>query len=156
MIPVRPETDRLIGELLTRYPQQGTALLPALYAIQDELGHITPESMAYVAGKFGVSEAFVAGVVSFYTMFHRKPVGKHHIQVCRTLSCALRGAGEILRHLESRLGIKEGGRTPDGRYSLIAVECLGACDTAPMCQVNDKEHGLLDPKKADELIRSLG
>ena len=155
MIPVRPETDRLIDGLLTRFPRTGTALLPALHLIQEEKGHIPPDAMAYVAGKIGVSEAFVAGVVSFYTLFHKEPVGRHHIQVCRTLSCALRGGEEILRHLESRLGIREGEVTPDGRFSLIAVECLGACDTAPMCQINDQDHGHLDRRKVDELLATL-
>src|SRR5439155_22056744 len=94
-IPVRPETDRRIDELLTRFPMRGSALLPALYLVQEEKGHVSDESMEYVASKIGVSPAFVAGVVSFYTMFHRQPVGRRHIQVCRTLPCALSGADDL-------------------------------------------------------------
>jgi NADH-quinone oxidoreductase subunit E len=152
---VRQETDLEIDRLLTRFPERGSALLPALYLIQGEHGHISQESMQYVAGKLGVSPAFVAGVVSFYTMFNTKPVGRYHIQVCRTLSCALRGCRPLLRHLEERLGIKEGETTPDGKFSLVAVECLGACDAAPMLQINEEEHGQLDPKKMDAVLASL-
>lgn len=154
-IPVSADTDRAIDALLKRFPRQGSALLPALYLIQDEKGWISEESMTYVAGKVGVSPAFVAGVVSFYTMFHRQPVGRHHIQVCRTLSCMLRGGYEVMRHLEARLGIRKGETTPDGRFSLTFVECLGACDTAPCAQVNDEDVGWLDRQKVDALIENL-
>jgi len=155
VIPVHPETDRRIDELKAGFPHAGSALLPALYLIQEEKGSIPEEAMVYVAEKIGVSPAFVAGVVSFYTLFHPRPVGRHHIQVCRTLPCALRGCGEILAHLSKRLGIKEGETTPDGRFSLVAVECLGACDTAPMMQINDQEHGHLDRAKVDAILESL-
>ncbi len=154
-LPVRPETERKIDELLARFPQRGSALLPALHLIQDEQGHISTESMAYVAGKVGASPAFVAGVVSFYTMFHRTPVGRHHIQVCRTLPCALRGAGDLAAHLEARLGIRPGQTTPDGRFSLAAVECLGACDRAPMLQIGDEDRGPLDAGQVDALLARL-
>lgn len=154
-IPVSAETDRAIDALLTRFQRQGSALLPALYLIQEEKGWISEESMAYVAGKIGVSPAFVGGVVSFYTMFHRRKVGRHHIQVCRTLSCMLRGGYEVMRHLEARLGIRKGETTPDGRFSLTFVECLGACDTAPCAQINDEDVGALDREKVDALIESL-
>jgi NADH-quinone oxidoreductase subunit E len=155
-VPVTPETDRKIDALLTRYPTRGSALLPALYLVQDEKGWISDESMAYVAGKIGVSPAFVAGVVSFYTMYHRKPVGKHHIQVCRTLSCMLRGGRDVMNRLRQRLAIEPGQVTSDGRFSLEWVECLGACDTAPCAQVNDEDVALLDPEKADALLEKLG
>lgn len=155
-VPVSSETDRKIDALLTRYPQRGSALLPALYLVQDEKGWISDESMAYVAGKIGVSPAFVAGVVSFYTMYHRKPVGTHHIQVCRTLSCMLRGGRDVMNRLRQRLAIEPGQVTADGRFSLEWVECLGACDTAPCAQVNDEDVALLDPAQADALLEKLG
>jgi len=154
-LPVRPETDRRIDELKTAFPHSGSALLPALYLIQEERGHISSESMEYVAGKIGVSPSYVAGVVSFYTLFHRQPVGRYHIQICRTLPCALRGCGAVLAHLEKRLGIREGETTRDGKVSLTTVECLGTCDTAPMFQINDEEHGRLDPGKVDAILESL-
>jgi len=154
-LPVRPETDRQIDTLLTRFPRKGSALLPALHLIQGEKGHIPEEAMEYVAGKIGVSPAFVMGVVSFYTMFQRAPIGRHHIQVCMTLPCALRGAGGVMKHLEKRLGIRRGQTTSDGRFTLSAVECLGTCDTAPMFQVNEDEHGHLDAKKVDAILERL-
>lgn len=154
-IPVSAGTDSAIDALLTRFPRQGSALLPALYLIQDEKGWISEDSMVYVAGKIGVSPAFVAGVVSFYTMFHRQEVGRHHIQVCRTLSCMLRGGYEVMSHLESRLGIRRGETTPDGMFSLTFVECLGACDTAPCAQVNDEDVGRLDRERVDALLERL-
>ena len=108
-----------------------------------------------MAGKLDVSPVFVAGVVSFYTMFHTKPVGRHHIQICRTLACALRGCRAVLQHLEQRLGVLPGEMTADGKFSLEAVECLGACDKAPMMQINDEEYEILDPKKVDEVLARL-
>jgi len=155
-LPVPPDTDRKIDALLSRFPKPGSALLPALYQIQEDKGWISEESMVYVASKVGVSAAFVAGVVSFYTMFHRRPVGRHHIQVCRTLSCMLRGGYDLMHHLETRLGIRRGEVTPDGRFSLTFVECLGACDTAPCAQVNDEDVGRLDRPQADALLDRLG
>ncbi len=154
-LPVRPETDRQIDALLTRFPRKGSALLPALYLIQGEKGHIPEAAMEYVAGKIGVSPAFVMGVVTFYTMFRRAPIGRHHIQVCMTLPCALRGAGGVMKHLEKRLGIRRGQTTPDGRITLSAVECLGTCDTAPMCQINEDDHGHLDAKTVDAILERL-
>ena len=152
---VSPATDRAIDALMTRFPHQGSALLPALYLIQDEKGYVSQESMSYVAEKLGLSPVFVAGVVTFYTMFHRAPVGRHHIQVCRTLSCALRGSAAVVEHLKKRLGIEVGGTTPDGRFSLVEVECLGACDMAPMCQINDQERHLLDAGTIDAILETL-
>jgi len=154
-IPVRQETDRRIDELLSLFPLKGSALLPALYLVQEEKGHVSDESMEYVASKIGVSPAFVAGVVSFYTMFHRQPVGRHHIQVCRTLPCALSGADDLVAHLKTRLGMKEGQTRADGKFSLVSVECLGACDRAPFIQINDREHGPVDRAKMDEILKGL-
>jgi NADH-quinone oxidoreductase subunit E len=154
-IPVRPETDRRIDELLTRFPVKGSALLPALYLVQEEKGHVSDESMEYVATKIGVSPAFVAGVVSFYTMFHTAPMGRHHIQICRTLPCALRGANDLMAHVRKRLGMKDGETRADGKYSLTSVECLGACDRAPFLQINEREFGPVDALKMDEILKGL-
>ncbi len=154
-LPVRPDTDRRIDDLLARFPQKGSALLPALHLIQEEKGWVSEESMAYVAGKIGLSPAFVSGVVSFYTMFQRRPVGRHHIQICRTLPCALRGADSLMAHARSRLGIRDGETRDDGSYSLTSVECLGACDRAPFLQINDREHGPVDPAGLDDILKRL-
>lgn len=152
-LPVRPETDRRIDDLLARFPQKGSALLPALYLIQEETGWVSEASMEYVAGKIGLSPAFVSGVVSFYTMFHRQPVGRHHVQICRTLPCALRGADALMAHAAKRLGVKDGQTRADGAYSLASVECLGACDRAPFVQINDREFGPVDPAAFDDILK---
>ncbi|MGH9748843.1 MAG: NADH-quinone oxidoreductase subunit NuoE [Candidatus Polarisedimenticolia bacterium] len=154
-LPVSDRVDRGIDALLGRFPHKGSALLPALYLIQEEKGFVPEECMEYVAGKIGVSPAYVLGVVSFYTMFQRRPVGRHHIQLCMTLPCALRGSDQTMRHLEKRLGIGRGGTTPDGRVSLAAVECLAACDRAPFCQINDREFGPLDAAAIDRILETL-
>ena len=154
--PVSPETDRRIDALLTRFPRKGSALIPALHLIQEEKGYVPEETMGYVGDKVGVTAAFVQGVVTFYTMFHRRPVGRHHVQICRTLSCMLRGGREVMNHLRQRLGVEPGGAvTPDGSFSLEWVECLGACDTAPCAQINDEDVPFLDPRKADALVDKL-
>ena len=153
--PVSPDTDRKIDELLKHFPMKGSALLPALHLIQEEKGYVAAESMEYVAAKIGVSPAFVAGVVSFYTMFHQGPVGRHHIQVCRTLPCALRGADSLMAHIRGRLGLRDGEVRADGKFSLTSVECLGACDRAPFIQINDREYGPLDGPGMDDILKGL-
>ncbi len=154
MIPGK-ETEALIEAALREYPVPQSALLAVLHLIQKERGYVADEDMEYAAAKVGVPVAHVAGVVSFYTMFRRKPAGRHHIQVCRTLSCQLRGSREILEHLRKRLGIGEGEVTPDGRFSLVTVECLGSCGTAPVMQVNDDYHENLTPERLDALLDSM-
>ncbi|HET6374195.1 MAG TPA: NAD(P)H-dependent oxidoreductase subunit E, partial [Candidatus Polarisedimenticolia bacterium] len=105
--------------------------------------------------KIGVSPAFVAGVVSFYTMYHTQPVGRHVIDVCTTVSCWLRGSDELVKHLEGKLGITVGQTTADGRCTLRTVECLGSCGTAPMCQIGDDYHEDLTFSKIDEIVQGL-
>ena len=154
-MPVRPETDRRIDELKAAFPRPGSALLPALYLVQEEKGHIPEEAMVYLAGKIGVAPAFVAGVVSFYTLFHAKPVGRHHIQLCRTLPCALRGAERVTEALTAALGTEPNGTDPSGTFTLMEVECLGACDRAPLVMVNDAWHERLTPEDAPRLVDDL-
>jgi NADH-quinone oxidoreductase subunit F len=129
--PVSAETDRRIDALLTRFPRKGSALIPALHLIQEEKGYVPEETMGYVGDKVGVTAAFVQGVVTFYTMFHRRPVGRHHVQICRTLSCMLRGGREVMNHLRQRLGVEPGGAVTRTAASPSVVRCLRACDTAP-------------------------
>jgi NADH-quinone oxidoreductase E subunit len=154
MIPGK-ETEARIDAALREYPDPRSALLAVLHLIQAERGYIAGEDVEYAAAKVGVPVSHAAGVVSFYSMFRRKPAGRHHIQLCRTLSCQLRGARGILDHLKKRLGIEEGEVTPDGRFSLITVECLGSCGTAPMMQVNDDYHEDLTPERVDALLESM-
>ena len=149
----RARFDRLI----VRYPpnQKRSAVLPALYLVQYQQGHINANAMRYVAGLLEITPADVEDVVSFYTMFYTKPVGRFVLQVCRTLSCALNGAERVTEELAATLGIKPGETDPSGTFTLVEVECLGACDRAPVVMVNDAWHECLKPEDAAKLVDDL-
>jgi NADH-quinone oxidoreductase subunit E len=149
------EFEKKFDDLVGKYPEAKAAMLPVLWAVQREHGWIDLDAERWVANRLGVSPAHVHGVVSFYTMFKPQPTGTYHIQVCSTLSCMLRGSEEVVEHLQNRLGIKPGETTPDGRFSMVKVECLGSCGTAPMFQMNDDYHENLTPERIDELLESL-
>src|SRR5690242_5909217 len=119
-------------ELKGKYPTLKSLTLPLLWMIQEEQGWISPEAMTYAAGLLNLPVRHIYGVVTFYTMFNTKPVGKYHLQVCTNISCKLTGSGEIAGHLCKKLGIKPGETTPDKRFTITEVECLGSCGTAPM------------------------
>jgi NADH-quinone oxidoreductase subunit E len=143
-------------ELLTRYPTRQAALLPTLWLAQDEFGWLSEEAQDYVARLMELPPAHVRAVVSFYTMFHRKPVGRFLIDVCTNLSCRLRGADRIVECLSRRLGIALGETTPDGRFTLQSVECMASCGTAPMLQLNqDRYYENLTEESALRLIDEL-
>jgi NADH-quinone oxidoreductase subunit E len=150
-----PETLKEFEAIVARYPKKEAAMLPVLYLAQREFGHLGPEAIDYVARLMGQAPARVNGVVSFYTMFNMKPIGRHHIQVCRTLPCALRGAEKVTAFLTQKLGIKPGQTTEDGRFTLSEVECLASCGTAPMMQINDDYYENLTEDKITEIIESL-
>jgi NADH-quinone oxidoreductase subunit E len=141
--------------IVARYPKKEAAMLPVLYLAQAEFGYLGPEAIDYVARLMDQPPARVHGVVSFYTMFNTKPIGRHHIQVCRTLSCALAGAEKITALLRQRLGIEPGQTTADGRFSLSEVECLASCGTGPMMQVNDDYYENLTEENVAEILDSL-
>jgi NADH-quinone oxidoreductase subunit E len=148
-------TLRKIDEAIARYPVKQSALLPALWLAQEEQGFCSLEAQEQIAERIGVSPAFVAGVVSFYTMYHTGPVGRHVIDVCTTVSCWLRGSDALVAHLREKLGIKVGETTADGRFTLRTVECLGSCGTAPMCQIGDDYHEDLTFEKIDGILARL-
>ena len=150
-----PEFERKVDEIVARYPEPRGALLPVLWEVQNRKGWVDPESEAWVAERLGTTPARVHGAVTFYTMYKQRPMGKYHIQVCMTLSCMLRGSDDLLEHLERRLGIKQGHVTPDGKFSLIRVECLASCGTAPMFQLNDDYHEDLTIEAVDRLLDGL-
>ena len=140
-------------EILLRYPTRRAALMPTLWLAQREFGWLSLPVLGYVAELMELPLAWVTSVASFYTMYWKEPKGRWHLQVCRNLSCQLRGAADVQRALESRLGIRDGERTPDGRFSLEEVECLASCDTAPVLQVNNETyHERLDVKGALALV----
>jgi NADH-quinone oxidoreductase subunit E len=150
-----PDFEKAVDAIVARYPQPKAALLPVLWEVQNARGSIDLQAEAWVADRLGVAASHVHGCVTFYTMYRQRPMGRHHIQLCTTLSCMLRGSDELLRHLERKLGIKTGETTPDGRFSLVRVECLGSCGTAPMFQLNDDFHENLTIESVDRLLASL-
>ncbi|MBI4523868.1 MAG: NADH-quinone oxidoreductase subunit NuoE [Deltaproteobacteria bacterium] len=149
------ETLKKFDRIVSRYPKREAAMLPVLYLAQEEFGYLTTEAIEYVAKLMGVAPARVQGVVTFYTMFYTKPIGRHHIQICRTLPCALRGAEKISAFLKKRLGIQTGETTADGKFTLSEVECLASCGTAPVVQINDAYYESLSEEKVEEILRSL-
>ncbi len=144
-----------VESLAARYPKKEAAILPALHLVQRKLGYISPEGEKFVAQVLGVRPVRVREVVTFYTMFSQKPLGKYHLQVCSNLSCTLNGSQTLLDYLREKLGIEPGETTPDGRITLSTVECLGACDQAPCLMVNDDLYGRLDKPKLEALLASL-
>ena len=137
------------------YPDKRGALLPVLHLAQDTFGYISLEVEAYVAGLFELSPAHVHEVVTFYTLYFQQPKGRHVVAVCHNLSCHLLGAKGIIEHLTQRLGVEVGETTPDGRVTLLSVECLCACEQAPMMQVDDRYEGHLTPEKVDGILGGL-
>ncbi len=150
-----PENKKKFEEILSRYPRREAALLPALWLAQYQFGHLSEDVMAYVAALLNIPPAKVLGVATFYTMYNKKPVGKYHLQVCRTLSCALAGAANITDHLKKKLGIDIGDTTADGRFTLSEVECLASCGTGPTVQINETYHEKLTPEKLDRILEDL-
>lgn len=144
-----------IEEILARYPTKKAALLPVLNLALQEFGWISPEVMSLVAQRLDLPVAHVYGVVTFYTMYHQKPVGRHVIEVCRTLSCAMMGSEKIKRYLKSRLGIGFGETTADNRYTLLEVECLASCGTAPAARIDGAYYENLTEGKIDEILETL-
>jgi len=149
------ENLKKVEEIKKRYPTSQAALLPVLWIAQEQFGWISEDVMRYVAELLGLPYSHLNGVVTFYTMYNKKPVGKYHIQVCTNVSCMLRGAYENLEYLEKKLGIKVGQTTPDMKFTLTEVECLGSCGTAPVVQVNDDYYEDMSKEKLEKLIELL-
>ncbi|MFC1613685.1 NADH-quinone oxidoreductase subunit NuoE [Gemmatimonadota bacterium] len=146
---------KVVHHLLEHYPQKKAALGDILHLAQEAFGHLSPEVEEYVAGLIDLPVNYVHQVVSFYTLYLRKPAGKYHLMLCDNVSCMICGAGELAEHLKKRLGIEVGETTGDGRFTLWTVECLGACETAPMIMINEKFYGPLTVEKLDSLLDGL-
>lgn len=151
------ENRARFAEIVQRYPadQRRSAVLPALYLVQHQQGYITANSMRYVAGLLGMTPADVEDVVSYYTMFFTKPVGRFVLSVCRTLSCALNGAERVTEEIRDALGINPGETDATGTFTLLEVECLGACDRAPVIMVNDAWQENQRPEDVKRLLDDL-
>lgn len=145
-----------IQALRPRYPTTEALLLPVLHIAQREWGGWLPdEAIAAVAEELELPVSKVYGVVTFYDLYHQKPVGRHRIRVCTNLSCQLRGSDEIMETLHQELGVDEDEITPDGRCSYVHFECLGSCDTAPMMMVDDEYHESLTPNRVRQILKGL-
>ena len=149
------ETEDKFKHLASIYPQKRSALIPMLLIAQKEHGHLPGPVLEEVADILGVERIWVYELATFYTLFHTEPVGLFHLQLCDNVSCMLRRSEDLLRHLEAVLGIKNGGTTADGLFTLSTVECLGACEMAPVMQVGDDYHGNLDIAQIDALLDRL-
>ena len=144
-------------KLRARFPAgfESSLVLPCLRRIQEDRGWVADSDIEELAAWLGVPRIQIEEVLSFYTQLRRRPIGRWHLQFCHNVSCSMNGAEGILAHVAKRIGIEPGQTTPDGRYTLSVVECLGSCGTAPMMMVNDGYHENLDAAKVDELLEGL-
>ena len=142
-------------ELVARYPIKRSAMVPMLLFGQDEVGYISAEIIQEVSHRVGVPTIEVDEVITYYSMLRRQPAGRYHLQVCTNISCMLRGGQEILEHCQKKLGVGHKQTTPDGKFSLEEVECLGACCGAPAMQVNYDYYENLTPERVDALLEEL-
>jgi len=152
-----PQLEQKFQQLIANYPEgrQRSAMIPMLLYAQDEIGSVTPELMEEVAKRVGVTPLQVEEVMSYYSMLHRKPMGKYHVQICTNISCMLVGGAELWDQACHKLGIGHKQVCQDGRISLEEVECMGACSWAPAVQVNYDFHHFVTPEKLEQLIDSL-
>lgn len=149
------EKLREVEKIKEKYPVERSAVMAVLYLAQEEFGYVNDDVIEYVADLLKLAPTRVEEVATFYTMYNKKPVGKYHIQVCHNLTCTLMGAETIVEHIEKKLGITVGETTKDGLFTLSEVECLGACGTAPVMQVNETYYEQLTPEKVDQILEEL-
>jgi NADH-quinone oxidoreductase subunit E len=149
------ENEELAHEIISRYPVLKSATIPLCHLAQEQDGHLTEDAMEHIAELLGLTAAEVLGTASFYEMFKREPVGKYLINVCTSISCFLNGGEELLEYAEERLGIKAGGTTEDGRFTIEGYECIAACTEAPCLQVNYRYFHKVSNNDFDRLIDDL-
>jgi NADH-quinone oxidoreductase E subunit len=155
MIEFSESAMRRYHEILKRYPEKRAAVLPVLTLAQREFGWISPEVAEYVGKLMEYPPSDMLSVASFYTMLHKRPTGKYHMEVCRNVSCWLMGTYRCVDEIKRRLNIEMGGMTPDGKFSLALTECLGSCGTAPAMQVGDRYYENLTPERVAEILEKL-
>ncbi len=156
MSRLAPEYEKRAHDLMALYPKPRSALLPLLHVLQEQDGHLTEDGMEHVAELVGLLPAEVLSVASFYDMYKLHPVGRYVLGICTNIACMLEGAEELLHHAEERLGVKDGGTTPDGLFTLEEVECVAHCDKAPCLQANYRYFGPLSNTAFDQLVDDLG
>ncbi len=150
-VKLKPDTLTKIDEVITHYPVRRSAMLPLLHLIQEEVGYIPEEAITWVAEKLGLQPINVYEIVTFYPMFRRQPIGRRHIKVCRTLSCALMGGFKLCEKFEQEFNTHRGAVSPDGEVTVEFVECLASCGTAPVVMVDDELHEQVDTAKAQQI-----
>jgi NADH-quinone oxidoreductase subunit E len=156
MFQLSADGEKFVKSELKRYEDPHSAIIPALYRVQKENGGwVSPECVAYLAKLMDLPDSHIEEVLTFYTMFNKKPVGKYHVQVCTNISCAMNGGRELLDHLCQEFRTDEGAISTDKRFTFTRVECLGSCGTAPMMQVNDDYHENLTHDSATQLLKGL-
>jgi len=153
-MPVQFDDEKLeqVQHLIEHYPQKKAAIGDVLYLAQKQFGHITPEVEIYIASLLDLPASYVHQVVTFYVMYLQKPVGRHLIMLCDNVSCLLCGAEDLVARIREKLGIGPGETTPDNKFTLWTVECLGACEMAPNLLLDEKFHGNLTPEKLDRIL----
>ena len=155
MARLSEDNVRLAKEIIARYPRPRSATIPLLHLAQEQDGYVTNEAMVHIGELVGATSAEVLGTASFYEMFKFEPVGRYLINICGTMSCALMGAEELMHHAEERLGVKLGGTTPDGTFTLERAECQAACTEAPCLQVNYRYRFRVTNDEFDRLVDDL-
>lgn len=144
-----------IAEIVKRYPKRRSAIMPALYLAQEKYGYIDETTYQAISQILDVPEIWVFELASFYTLYNRKEIGKYHLQLCTNVPCMLRGAYDLMEHLQTRLGIKKGETSTDGRFTLTEVECIGSCDVAPAMMINQSYHNNLSKEQLDKILDGL-
>ena len=152
---LKPETLSRIDEVITHYPVKRSAVLPLLHLVQEEIGYVAPAAVEWIAAKLELQPINVQEVVTFYPMFRQQPIGRRHVKVCRTLSCALNGGYKVCEHFEREFGTPVGHTSADGEVHLEFVECLASCGSGPVVMIDDDLHEHVDPAKAQTLAAQL-
>ncbi|WP_415908772.1 NADH-quinone oxidoreductase subunit NuoE [Oleiharenicola sp. Vm1] len=152
---LKPETFAKIDEVITHYPVKRSATLPLLHLIQEDAGYISDQAIEWVAAKLELQPINVYEVVTFYPMFRRQPIGRRHIKVCRTLSCAIMGGYKVCEQFEKEFHTHRGEISPDGEVTVEFVECLASCGTAPVAMIDDELHTNLDAAKVKKLADQI-
>lgn len=156
MFQLSSEGLKKVKEELARYESKNSAIIPALYIAQNEnSGWVSDEVIEHLGKVMDIPTSRINEVFKFYTMFNQKPVGKHHVQICNNISCALNGSRELTAHVLKEMNCKLNDVSVDGKYCISSVECLGSCGTAPMMQINDEYHENLTPEKAVQILKGL-
>ncbi|HTL67082.1 MAG TPA: NADH-quinone oxidoreductase subunit NuoE [Lacunisphaera sp.] len=148
---LKPATLKRIDEVITHYPVKRSAALPLLHLVQEDAGWISPEAIEWIAQKLELQPINVYELVTFYPMFRQQPIGRRHVKVCRTLSCALTGGYKVCERFEQEFGCKRGEISPDGEVTIEFVECLASCGSGPVVMIDDDLHERVDAAKVKEL-----